>query len=64
MPLIIAKIEKPQALANIDAILEVADGLMVARGDLGVELSLEEVPNCSITFGSRTLQQAYCSRTS
>jgi pyruvate kinase len=41
---IIAKLEKPQALENLRAILEVADGVMVARGDLGVELSPQEVP--------------------
>jgi pyruvate kinase len=41
---IIAKIEKPQALKNIDAILGVADALLVARGDLGVEMPLAEVP--------------------
>jgi pyruvate kinase len=41
---IVAKIEKPQAWENIDAILQEADGVMVARGDLGVELALETVP--------------------
>eukprot|EP00306_Pavlova_sp_CCMP459_P000533 CAMPEP_0185170988 /NCGR_PEP_ID=MMETSP1139-20130426/19526_1 /TAXON_ID=298111 /ORGANISM="Pavlova sp., Strain CCMP459" /LENGTH=493 /DNA_ID=CAMNT_0027736585 /DNA_START=17 /DNA_END=1499 /DNA_ORIENTATION=- len=43
-PRIIPKIEKPAALRNIDEILAKADGLMVARGDLGVELGLERVP--------------------
>ncbi|MBI3799451.1 MAG: pyruvate kinase [Deltaproteobacteria bacterium] len=41
---LIAKIEKPEALVNLDAILAVTDGVMVARGDLGVELALEQVP--------------------
>jgi len=41
---VIAKIEKPEALKNIDEIIKVSDGLMVARGDLGVEIVMEEVP--------------------
>jgi len=41
---IVAKIEKPEALENIDAILDATDAVMVARGDLGVEIWLEEVP--------------------
>lgn len=40
----IAKIEKPQAVENLDAILDHCDGLMVARGDLGVEVPIEMVP--------------------
>ncbi len=43
-PLLMAKIEKPQALAALDAILAAADGVMVARGDLGVETDLAEIP--------------------
>ncbi len=41
---VVAKIEKPQAIENIDAIIEVTDAIMVARGDLGVEVVMEQVP--------------------
>jgi pyruvate kinase len=41
---VVAKIERPQALLAIDGILDAADGLMVARGDLGLEMPLERVP--------------------
>ncbi|MEL6329788.1 MAG: pyruvate kinase [Planctomycetota bacterium] len=41
---VVAKIEKPQALVNLEAIVEVVDGIMVARGDLGVEMEVHQVP--------------------
>jgi pyruvate kinase len=44
LPPLIAKLEKPEAIAHLDQILEVVDGAMVARGDLGVEMAPEKVP--------------------
>jgi len=50
---LIAKIERPQALDHLDAILEAADGVMVARGDLGLECPLEHVPRIQKTIVAR-----------
>jgi pyruvate kinase len=52
---ILAKIEKPQAIERLDEIIELSDALMVARGDLGVEMPLEDVPGLQkrITRASR-----------
>ncbi len=44
-PKLIAKIEKPQAMENLESIIKAVDGVMVARGDLGVEVPFEEVPH-------------------
>jgi pyruvate kinase len=50
---LIAKIERPQALEHLDAILEVVDGVMVARGDLGLECPLEQIPRIQKTIIAR-----------
>jgi len=50
---VIAKVEKPEAIENLDAILQAADGVMVARGDLGVEMSPERVPVVQKTIIAR-----------
>jgi pyruvate kinase len=43
-PMLIAKLERPEAMENLDEILDCVDGVMVARGDLGVEMPPERVP--------------------
>src|SRR5688572_20901512 len=55
--LVMAKLEKPQAVTRLDEIIEVSDALMVARGDLGVEMPLEKVPGLQkrITRAARRL---------
>ena len=55
--LIIAKIERASAVDELDGILELADGMMVARGDLGVELPLEEVPGIQKDLVYRSLME-------
>ncbi len=55
--LIIAKIERASAVDEIDGILALADGMMVARGDLGVELPLEEVPGIQKDLVNRSLME-------
>jgi pyruvate kinase len=54
---VIAKIEKPEAVENLEAILEVADGIMVARGDLGVEMQPELVPIIQKKIISTTIRK-------
>jgi pyruvate kinase len=55
--LVMAKLEKPQALARLDDIIEASDALMVARGDLGVEMPIEKVPGLQkrIVRGARRM---------
>jgi pyruvate kinase len=55
--LVMAKIEKPQAVTRLDEILDAADALMVARGDLGVEMPLERVPGIQ-KFMTRSARRA------
>ena len=55
---IIAKIEKPQALENIDKIIDETDAVMVARGDLGVEVPLEELPLTQKSIVTKCLEKS------
>jgi pyruvate kinase len=55
---IIAKIEKPEAIYEIDRIIDLADGIMVARGDLGVEMPFEEVPLIQKMIVKKCIEQS------
>ena len=55
---VIAKIEKPEAVQNIDSIIKVANGIMVARGDLGVELPIEQLPAIQKMIIKKCIQRA------
>ncbi|MEY2967620.1 MAG: hypothetical protein RIQ64_247 [Actinomycetota bacterium] len=54
--LVIAKIERPQALSDLDGILRVSDGVMAARGDLGVEIPYEDVPPVQRRLARRAIE--------
>ncbi len=55
---VIAKIEKPEAIDNIDAIIDASDGIMVARGDLGVEMPMEVVPVLQKEIAQKCISKA------
>lgn len=55
---IIAKIEKPEAIKNIDEIIEATDGVMIARGDLGVELPMEQLPSLQKMIIEKCIKKA------
>lgn len=55
---VVAKIEKPEAVANIDSIIKATDAVMVARGDLGVEVAMEEMPLIQKNIIEKSIQNA------
>lgn len=55
---IVAKIEKPEAIINIDEIVEVTDAIMVARGDLGIEMPIEKLPSMQKDIIKKCLRKA------
>ncbi len=55
---IVAKIEKPEAIENIDAIIDASNGIMVARGDLGVEVPFDRVPMLQKMIAKKCITQA------
>lgn len=55
---VIAKIEKPEAIANIDTIIKAADAIMIARGDLGIEVPMEEMALAQKSIIRKSIQQA------
>ncbi|MDZ4667139.1 MAG: pyruvate kinase [bacterium] len=57
-PRVVAKIEKPEAIENIDRIIQVSDGIMVARGDLGVEMPMEQVPVLQKLIVKKCIEQS------
>ncbi|MGC6471085.1 MAG: pyruvate kinase [Flavobacteriales bacterium] len=55
---VVAKIEKPQAITNLDSIIEVTDAVMIARGDLGVEVPMQKVPVLQKRIATACLEKA------
>ncbi|MBK6545548.1 MAG: pyruvate kinase [Saprospiraceae bacterium] len=55
---VIAKIEKPEAIKNLDAIIKISNGIMIARGDLGVEFPIEKLPTVQKMIIAKCIQRA------
>jgi pyruvate kinase len=55
---VVAKIEKPEAVANMNSIIEVSDAIMIARGDLGVEVAMEEMPLIQKRFIEKCIESS------